>query len=199
MVSCNIRHTQSSQVKSGKLQHKVECVRWEQLPRQNEVQQQHHNHTNDHICQPGVEDVHSAMEAWHVGLVLAQDQGVGGDQHEEHSILEGGESILSRHKGEEAGEDHDGVWVAGYWRPQHNQISCNTGALSNRNPFRFGSRRHSTLLEGIGGGSMLSTRMSKGKQAGRKNDSIWLAGYWEAQHDQVCCNTSDNVMLLDTK
>ena len=65
------------------------------------------------------------MEAgWGRGSVLAQDEGVGGDEHEEDCILEGGQSKLRPHEGEEAGEAHDGVGVAGYWRSQHDQIPC---------------------------------------------------------------------------
>lgn len=68
------------------------------------------------------------MEAWRrVGMVLAQDDGVGGDEHEEHRILECGEGKLGGHKGEEASEDQDGIGVAGYGGAQHDQISCKQG------------------------------------------------------------------------
>ena len=100
------------------------------IPGQDEVQQQHNDYPNGDIYQTVVQDPDRASEArgWG-GRVLAQDEGVGGDEHEEDRILERGQSKLRRHKGEQAGKAHDGVGVAGNGRAQHDQIPCKNAVV----------------------------------------------------------------------
>ena len=94
------------------------------VPGENEVQQQYNKYANGNVHQPVVEDVHSAMEAWHIGSVLAQDEGVGCHQHEENCVLEGAHGSQRCHESEQGHKTHDGVWVAGHRGSEHDEIPC---------------------------------------------------------------------------